>query len=250
MTTKLAYTYLTDLDYASLEYNPDERKPLPDSMYQDPILQELLHIMSSRYAGGGRSPENFLGSNTILCYDPTNLNRRVSPDCYLAQGVDVAAIRRRKLYLPWEVGKAPDLVLEVGSESTSGEDLGRKREIYRGIGVEEYWRLDITGGEYYGEPLVGEHLVAGQYERFPLTTEPDGILKCYSPVLDICICWHEEWFYFYDPASRRYVRNLIQAEDALTAEREALQSERLARQQAEERTRHLEAELRRLRGEG
>ena len=245
MTTKLAYSYLSDIDYGSLDYDPDEREPLPDSMYQDPILQELLHILSGRYAGSGRSPDNFLGSNTILCYDPANLNRRVSPDCYMALGVDVRAIRRRKLYLPWEVGKSPDFVLEVGSESTGREDLGRKREIYALLGVPEYWRLDITGGDFYGEPLVGEQLVEGQYQRFPLTTEPDGILKSYSPTLDLYISWHNEWFYLYDPASGSYIRNLADAEAAFRAEQEARRVEQEARQRAEARIRQLEEELRR-----
>lgn len=249
MTTKLAYSYLSEIDYSSLEYDPDEREPLPDSMYQDPILQELLHILSSRYAGSGRSPDNFLGSNTILCYDPANLNRRVAPDCYMSFGVDVDAIRRRKLYLPWEVGKPPDLVLEVGSESTRQEDLVHKREIYLRMGVSEYWRLDVTGGDYYGEPLAGEQLIGGQYERFSLTTEPDGILKAYSPILDVYFCWHNEWFYLYDPAGGNYIRNLGEAEAALRAEREALRAEREARLRAEARVRQLEEELRRQQGE-
>ena len=277
MTTKLAYRYVSEIDYASLDYNPDEKEPLPDSMYQDPILQELLPILSTRYAGSGRSRENFLGSNTIVCYDPANLNRRVMPDCYLAFGVDVEAIRRRKIYLPWEVGKPPDLVLEVGSESTRTEDLVRKRDIYARIGVGEYWRLDVTGGDYYGEPLVGEELVEGQYQRFPLSTEPDGILKSYSPLLDLYLCWEREWFYFYDPVSGTYLRNLAEAEEALfdreaalrdreaalqaerearrdreaalRAEREALRAEQEARQRAEARVRQLEEELRRRQGE-
>ena len=252
MTTKLAYTYLSEIDYDSLDYNPDEPEPLPDSMYQCPILIELLHILAARYAGGGRSPDNFLGSNTIVCYDPANLNRRVMPDCYIAFGVDVQAIRRRKIYLPWEVGKPPDFVLEVGSESTGAEDLGRKREIYAQVGVREYWRLDITGGDYYGEPLIGEQLVDGQYRRFPLTTEPDGILKGYSPTLDLYFCWHNEWFSLYDPASGEYLMNLTESEASLRDEREGRLAseegrrvEREARQRAEARVRQLEEELRR-----
>ena len=242
MTTKLAYRYLSEIDYASLDYNPDVREPLPDAMYQDPILQELLHILSTRYAGSGRSRENLLGSNTILCYDPADLNRRVMPDCYLARGVDVEAIRRRKMYLPWEVGKPPDLVLEVGSESTGNDDLEGKREIYAQVGVPEYWRLAITGGDFYGEPLVGEQLVEGRYRRFPLTTEPDGVLKAYSPVLDLYLCWQDEWFSFYDPASAGYIRNLGESEAELRAEQEA-------RRRAEYRVRQLEAELRRRQAE-
>ncbi len=134
MTTKtpksgerLTYHYITDIDYAGLEYDPDEPEPLPDAMEQDPILRDFMHVLADHCTESDRSPDNFLSSNTILCYDRNNLNVRVQPDCYLAFGVDVRAIRRRKMYLPWEVGKPPDFALEVGSESTSENDIVRKR---------------------------------------------------------------------------------------------------------------------------
>ena len=68
------------------------------------------------------------------------------------------SIERNNTYRLWEVGKAPDFVLEIGSASTAEADLGRKRELYAELGVAEYWRYDATGGEFYGDPLVGERL--------------------------------------------------------------------------------------------
>jgi Uma2 family endonuclease len=246
MTTKLAYNYLSEIDYGSLDYDPDEREPLPDSMYQDPILQELLHILSGRYAGSGRSPDNFLGSNTILCYDPANLNRRVSPDCYMALGVDVRAIRRRKLYLPWEVGKPPDWVLEIASESTSRVDVNRKPGVYAQIGVPEYWRFDPTGGRYHGEPLAGGRLVNDVYRSVELTTEPDGILKGYSEVLELSLSWDEGWPRLYDPKTGAYLENWQQQMSAAEVERAVLEAERDAARAENERLRE---ELRRLQSE-
>ena len=40
------------------------------------------------------------------------------------------------------------------------------------MGAQEYWRLDRMG-DNYGEPLVGERLVDGEYVRFELHTEPE-----------------------------------------------------------------------------
>ena len=56
---------------------------------------------------------------------------KVGPDFYVAFDVEAEAIKRRLMYLPWEVGKPPDLVLEVGSPSTGGEDVGNKQEHLR-----------------------------------------------------------------------------------------------------------------------
>ena len=77
----------------------------------------------------------FLDTDTNICYDRSNLNVRVAPDVYITFGVDDRAIRPRKIYLPWEVGKVPDWVLEVASESTSRVDVQRKPGIYARIGV-------------------------------------------------------------------------------------------------------------------
>ena len=112
----------------------------------------------------------------------------------------------------------------------------------------EYWRFDPSGGEYYGEPLVGEELVNGEYQRFDLTTEPDGVLKGYSPLLRLSLCWQDGMLTFHNPATGEYLRNLPDTQDALRAEQAALQVEQEARQRAEARVRQLEAELRRRQG--
>ena len=169
---------------------------------------------------------------------------------YLAFGVDAHAIRRRKLYLPWEAGKPPDWVLEVASSSTGREDIGRKRDIYARIGVPEYWRFDPQDGAYHGERLAGDRLVGGGYEPIELTTAPDGILKGYSEVLGLSLCWDGGWPRLYDPAANTYLETWQQDRAARQAERAAREmaeaqvaveqaarlAERAARQAAEHRT--------------
>ena len=53
----------------------------------------------------------------------------------------------------------------------------------------EYWRFDPSGGEYHDAPLSGGLLVDGAYHPVELTTEPDGILKGYSPLLELSLAW-------------------------------------------------------------
>ncbi len=257
--TVLPYRRQGEIDYAGLDFDPDERELPPDAMEQEPAVQELLGLLASRFTDFGQRPDTFLSSNTILCYDSANLNVRVAPDVYLAFGVDAPAIRPRKLYLPWEVGKPPDLAVEVASASTARQDVTAKRDIYARIGVPEYWRFDPTGGEYHGEPLAGERLVGGVYRPIELTREPDGVLKGYSTVLGLSLCWVERLPRLYDPETGTYLesgrevwaaRLAAEAErDAAAAERDAAEAriavEQAARLAAEERIRQLEAELRR-----
>ncbi len=225
--TMLPYHEQGAIDYARLDYDPDEPVLKPDAMEQEQPMQEFLGLLASRFTDFGQRPDTFLSSNTILCYDPDDLNVRVSPDVYLAFGVNTQAIRSRKLYLPWEAGKPPDWVLEVASVSTAREDVGRKRDIYARIGVPEYWRFDPKDGKYHGQLLAGDRLVGRVYEPIPLTTAPDGILKGYSEILGLSLCWDENWPRLYDPATKTYLTNWRQER----AEREAAEA-RVAVEQA------------------
>ena len=258
-TTMRPYHRQGEIDYARLDYNPDEPVLKPDAMQQNPPLHEILGLLASRFTAFQRRPDVFLEANTILCYDPDDLNVRVSPDVYLAFGVDAHAIRQRKLYLPWEAGKPPDWVLEVASVSTGREDIGRKRDIYARIGVPEYWRFDPQDGAYHGERLAGDRLVGGGYEPIALTTAPDGLLKGYSETLGLSLCWDDNWPRLYDPATNTYLETWQQeraarrvAESRAASEqagREVAETqvaiEQAGRLAAEARIRQLEAELRR-----
>ena len=243
----LPYKRGADIDWSSLDFDPDQLKER--DMLQDPVLQEIGHVLSSHLTGPGMRGANLFSNGTNICFDPNNLNVRVQPDYYIAFGVDENSIRRRRLYLPWEAGKVPEFALELASDTTYRNDLQRKPGIYARIGITEYWRFDPTGGELYGEPLWGGTLVDGEYQPIPLTTEPDGVLKGYSTVLEISLCWIEErnWLRFYDPASGSYLSTLPEMHAALGSERAALEAERAARADDQARIRELEAQLHRLR---
>ena len=236
----LPYKRGADIDWSSLDFDPDELKER--DMLQDTVLQEIGHVLAS-YLGGEQRPVSSLFSNgTNICYDPRNLNVRVQPDYYIAFGVDEDSIRRRRLYLPWEVGKPPDFALELASDTTYRNDLRRKPGIYARIGITEYWRFDPTGGELYGEPLYGGTLVDGEYQPIPLTTGPDGVLKGYSAVLGISLCWIEDrnWLRFYDPATGGYLSTIPELHSALAEERAARADDQARIRELEERLQRLE----------
>ena len=243
LRTMLPYRRQGEIDYASLDFNPDEKELPPDHMEQRREIDEVINLLTAWFTDFNRRPDVFLDRESFICYDPGNLNVRVAPDVYLSFGVDAEAIRPRKLYLPWEVGKPPDWVLEIASESTSRADVNRKPGIYARIGVPEYWRFDPTGGRYHGRPLAGDRLVDGAYQPIELTTEPDGILKAYSEALELSLSWDEGWPRFYDPATGTYLANSRQVQEALLA----AEAERDAAQLENERLRE---QLRRLRSGG
>ncbi len=232
--TMLPYREQGTIDYARLDFDPNKLVLKPEAMEQEQPIQEILGLLASWFTDFGQRPDTFLSSNTIICYDPSDLNVRVSPDVYLAFGVDAQAIRPRKLYLPWEVGKPPDWVLEIGSASTGREDVGRKRDIYARIGVPEYWRFDPSKeSEYHGQKLAGDRLVGGVYEPIELTTAPDGLLKGYSDLLGLSLCWANGWPRLYDPATDTYLESWQDVEAAREAAETRAAIEQAAREAAE-----------------
>ncbi len=125
----------------------------------------------------------------------------VVPDCLVALDVEAEAIWDRVGDDPIQNGKPPDLVIEVVSRSTYSYDATGKREIYRQIGVPEYWRFNPTGGRVSGQSVIGEHLVNGRYERFPLHRYDDGSEGSTSPLLNLNFRWRDQRFRVHNPAT-------------------------------------------------
>lgn len=226
----------------------DAPEPPDDAMQQDDTILEVMSVLKARYQ---KVPDALWCSQINVIYDSNIPGSVVSPDGCIVLGlnIDARVIKRdRRSYRIDEWGVPPAFVLEVASESTARRDLGAKREIYARMGAQEYWRLDVTGGECYGEPLVAERLVDGEYERIELNVEPNGDIWSRSEVLGV------NFYYRVDDAG--YGAFLLQ--DSATGEwlktlGEEIAARRAAEaraQAAEARNRELQAELDRLRRQG
>lgn len=218
--------------------------PEPRDMIQGPTINKAGYFVARHFA---KQQDTLVRAPCVVAYDPQNLNRRVEPDLLVAYGVDPAPILRRNGYIIWEVGKPPDLVMEVASETTHRRDTGFKRDLYASLGISEYWRVDPTGGDFYGYPMAGDQLVDGEYQAILLDQGIDGMIWGYSPTLDLCPCWNPAWDWdvddethlrFFDRKTGRYLCDISLVEDQLAAEQQA-------RRDAEERIRQLQLQLRR-----
>ena len=223
-------------------YLETDGMPLPDGETQAP---QYIRVVGTIRVHFRDVPGVRVNGNTMLYYIKDNPRVFVSPDCYVVLNLSPEAeesIERNNVYLLWEVGKAPDFVLEIGSESTARVDMGRKRDLYAELGVTEYWRYDPTGSEFYGEPLAGERLVNGEYIPIVLHYEGDGRVWSHSDVLNLDLWWDDSALRFWDPVAELW---LLSHEE----EKERADAEMFGRLTAEARVAELEAELRRLSGE-
>ena len=249
-------------------YPETDGMPLLDGEFQAPLYVRIVGMLRTHFRD---VPGARVNGDTFIYYIEGNPRRSVSPDCYVVLDLSmesIESIERNNVYLVWEVGKAPDFILEIGSKSTSDADLGRKRDLYARLGVSEYWRYDSTGGEFYGEPLVCERLVDGEYHRIEMHDEDDDSVWSHSNALNLDLWWIGGELRFWDPAARDWLLSHEEEQDGrlaaeeraeaaedgrLAAEEraEAAENSRLAAEEravaAEARIAEMETELRRLR---
>ncbi len=220
-------------------YPEADGMPLPDGLYQLKYFMEIISILQLFFKD---DPRVAVSGDTFIYYVEGDPYSWISPDCYVALDISMDSIERFNTYRVWEVGKAPDFVLEIGSPSTASNDLGEKRDLYARLGVGEYWLFDPSGGDHYGEPLAGLYLDGGEYSRFEMKSERDGRVWAHSPALNLDLHWDGGRLRFYDPASGVWLQSMEEmAARAETAEYRA--------EYAEARMAEMAAEMRRLRGE-
>ena len=233
-TTQTPVETLPDIFY-------EDPEPVEDGMQQAIPLFDIVTLLHKHYAD--RS-DVYVGGGGFLMYDQKDANKRIAPDCYIAFDVDNAGIRKEMAnFWVWRIGKLPDFVMEMASKSTAANDLGPKRDLYAELEIPEYWRLDHTGGELYGQPLIGERLVDGAYEPYEVHAAPDGSVTSYSPALDLIFSWNEDvGFDLLDPLTLLSI-------DQIVTERAARLVAEAQVDTAEARIRELEEEIERLRSQ-
>jgi hypothetical protein len=246
MTTKPTPKTQPAGDSYGLTSLPDPPKP-PDAMQQRPHIARMDQVLRAHFAN---RPDALVSGEGYLCDLPGNARRSPNPDLLVSFGLEIppdVIEDEANGYTISEIGKPPEFVLEVASETTARRDETVKRDTYASFGISEYWRFDRTGGRYYVAALAGDRLVDGAYQPISVETGDDGIIRGYSAALDLELHWKDRRLRFWNRPAHAYLPDLLEALAALAAERSELAVERAARQTAEEEVARLRAELERQR---
>ena len=219
----------------AVDYPSSDGKPVAESDFQLTVLTYAREALRNHF----RAREDVYVAANLLIYHREGDGgdeARVAPDVFVVVG---ASNHERMSYLLWQEPKAPDWVLEITSRSTRHEDQGRKRELYRRLGVSEYWQYDPTG-DYLSPVLQGLELVAGEYEELPSRERAHGTLVMASVVLGLELRVTRRGLRFHDPETGRALLTHAEAETERREERASRQQaeterreERASRQQAE-----------------
>ena len=247
MTTQPASPTQASATRPRLTLLPDPPKPW-DMATQLPTIARVNMILQDRYLD---RPDVLVSGEGYLCRDAADLRHAPRPDCLVAFNMPFPAseIIDSNGYNISEIGKPPDFVLEVASQSTGRYDATGKRDRYASYQVGEYWRFDRTGGRFTGAALAGDRLAAPSvYAEIPTERMPDGIIRGYSPSLGMELRWVDGQLYFWDPATRDYLSDLTEAKANALAERQARIAAEAQRDQVQAEVRRLQERLRQLEG--
>ncbi len=256
-----------------VEYPYSDGKPMAESPEH---LEAMIYLIAALQAYFANREDVYVAGNQFLYWVEGNPTQRVAPDIYVAFGVPKYPLHPS--WKVWEIGKAPDVIFELTSRSTAGEDLYRKFRLYERLGVKEYFIVDVKR-EYLFHPILLHRLVKGKYEEMPnerpndrewwatseqlglrlmVRAEDDGyIVRLWDPVKQAFLPPVQEVQEQYLDLYERLVQTEQQLEEearraeeaARRAEEEARRAEEEARLRAqlEARLRELEQELQRLR---
>ena len=221
----------------AVEYPDSDGKPLPDSDFQLDHLTYARDRLRIFYHDQCHRDDVYVAGNLLIYYEEGDRNVSVAPDIFVVLGVPH---HKRRSYRLWEEGKMPDFVLEITSHSTWEEDQGRKRELYRRLGVTEYWQYDPTG-DYLEPVLQGLELAAGEYVSIAAGETAEGLPALESRVLGLELHATDDGLRFHDPVTEQYLptsaedaaaRVAAQAQAAAEAMRAAAEAARAAAEAA------------------
>ncbi|NCR01862.1 MAG: Uma2 family endonuclease [Microcystis aeruginosa L211-11] len=195
-------------------------------LQMDILIDALFPWLAAREDG-------YVGGNMFVYFSAAQLKNEEfrGPDFFAVLGVPKA---ERKSWVVWQEGKAPDVVIELLSESTAQQDKTEKKAIYQDrLRVPEYFWYD----PFNPEDWAGFILRDGNYE--PLSLEMGE--RFFSQRLGLALVrWQGEY--------KGFAGDLLPTESELTEqERMRAEQERMRAEQERMRAEDLEALLQRYR---
>lgn len=130
--------------------------------------------------------DGFVSGNMFVYFSPSQVRNQDyrGPDVFVVLDVPLG---ERKSWVVWQEGKAPDVVIELLSDSTRERDKTEKKQVYQQqLRVPEYFWYD----PFNPEDFAGFSLQRGQYE--PLTPSEQNGLVSQSLGLAL-VCWQGQY---------------------------------------------------------
>lgn len=206
-----------------IEYPSSDGKPMAET---DDHRQAMLDLIARLTAHFASRRDVYVSGNLLVYYEQGNVNRHLSPDCFVVFGVPN---HNRDTFRTWDEQAVPSVVFEVTSKTTRRDDTETKFAVYQNVWrVDEYFLFDPTE-EYLSPPLAGYRRVRGALQ--PIKPNKDDSLA--SRRLGLTL--------FCDAGQLR-LRDTATGAMVLTADEQRAADEQRLRERAERRATKADAE--------
>jgi Uma2 family endonuclease len=230
-------TILTQVEQVEIKYPSSDGEPMAESDIARDYMTYAVEAANLYFQG--RS-DVYVSANSFIYYEEGDNQAVVAPDFYVVFGV---LKRKRDNYKVWEEGGiTPDFVLEITSATTQTKDQKTKPEIYRNLGVREYFQYDPSG-DYLNPILQGLRLVNNQYEPIPAHNIAFDTLWLFSEVLGLELHLISGELRFKVPETGEFLKTHKEEQQARLAAESAFEQSEQARLAAESTLRSLLTQL-------
>ncbi len=124
----------------------------------------------------------------------------------------------RRSFKLWEEKQFPQVIFEISSRGTWGEDLNKKWFLYQQFGVKEYYIFDPEY-DYLPEPLVAYRNKRGELKQTAVKNN-----RIYSKELNLEIVDTGADWRFFNPQIKEYLRIYTESEIEIACLREELKT--------------------------
>jgi Uma2 family endonuclease len=231
---------LSQIETEEIEYPSSDGEPMAES---DITRFYMVYSVEALEIYFKERQDVYVSANSFVYYERGNREAVIAPDVYVVLGV---IKRKRDNYKVWQEGGIPPaFVLEITSETTREKDQEVKPDIYRNLGVREYFQYDPSG-DYLNPILQGLRLVEGSYEPILARGTAFDTFGLWSEVLGLELQLISGELRFRDLQTGEFLKTYSELDSALQQTEETLQQTEVALEEEKQARSQVESALKLL----
>ena len=193
-----------------IHYPESDGKPMGETDFH---IQTITYLYQALNAFFSNEPDVKICADIMFYYEEGNLHKVFSPDVMFVRGV---AKHPRRTYKLWEEKQFPQVVFEISSRATWGEDLNKKWFLFQKFGVKEYYIFDPEY-DYLPEPLIAYRLKKNELKQIKVKNG-----RIFSEELNLEIVDTGKGLRLYDPKNKEFLKTLEEADEEIRRLREEI----------------------------
>lgn len=198
-----------ELKKNNIYYPESDGKPMAETDIHREQMNYLIEALKIFFQS---QTDVYVSGNIMFYYEEGSPNKVFSPDVMVCFGV---SNETRRVYKLWEEGQFPQVVFEISSRKTWGDDLNKKWLLFQQFGVKEYYVFDPEY-DYLPEPLIAYRLKKGDLKQVAVKNH-----KIYSEELGLEIVDTGSGLRLFNPRTKEFLGDLSEEhQKRLSAEAE------------------------------